>query len=106
MTKVLWSCSSVVFTVALAAGLGGAGCVAASDEAAAAEPTAVESPATPREAPSLTLPAPAAQVSFVCLDFDNGDVFGRPQATLAACQAACPAPAVCIRCVGAINDCI
>lgn len=105
--KVLRSCSRVCVSIALVAGvgLGITSCAAEPDEPASAEPAVAEPAAAPREASSLAVPA-AGQVTFVCINLDDGELFGRPLGTLAACQAVCPAPAVCLRCVGNINDCI
>jgi hypothetical protein len=108
MTKFSRSCSSALLTVALAAGLGlgAAGCAAESDEPASAEPAVAEQSAPLLQASDPATPAAfPRQVTFICEDFSNGNVFA-VKSTLAACEAACPAPAACFRCTLNVNDCI
>jgi hypothetical protein len=108
MAKFPWSCSSTLLTIALVTGLGlgAAGCAVESDEPASAEPAVIEQSAPLLQASGPGTPAAfPRQVTFICEDFSNGNVFA-VKSTLAACEAACPAPAVCFRCALNINDCI
>ena len=99
MTRLSRSRSSVLLTIALAAGLGlgAASCAAQPDEPATAGPAVAEQSAPLYEPSGAATPA-ALQIVFACLD-PSGDRVGLPKSTLAACQAACPAGDSCVRCV-------
>lgn len=103
MAKLVWSCSSALLTIALAAGLGlgAAGCAVESDTLAPAEPAAAE-----QSSPLLEASAPAGvQIFFVCED-DQGGIVGF-NATLAACRATCPAGDHCFSCrvLNGVSEC-
>src|SRR5262245_24471928 len=77
-------CSAVVLAFALV------GCAVVDDD-----PPVTEQAAPLVEAGGPATPA-AFQVVWAC--FGPSGRIGLPKSTLAACQAACPAPASCIRC--------
>lgn len=97
MTKVSRSSSGALLIIALAVGLGAAGCAAQSDEPASSEPAVAEPSASRVEASSLATPA-SIQIVWACFD-PAGNRIGLPKSTLAFCQAACPAGDSCVRCV-------